>query len=94
VASTGPIPINLGSTPTTAEHTIFANGFRFYFSIARSDAIITAAAPSFNPEALPAVTVPCSFIKAVLNFANIAKVELGLMNSSLLNPHSAIEKNQ
>jgi hypothetical protein len=50
VASTGPIPIILGSTPTTAELTIRAKGFKLYFSTADDEATITAAAPSLSPE--------------------------------------------
>ena len=65
-ASTGPIPIILGSTPTTAELTIRAKGFKLYFFTASSDAIMVAAAPSFNPELFPAVTLPVSFLNAGL----------------------------
>ena len=82
MASTGPIPIILGSTPTTAELTIRANGFKLYFFTASSDAIIVAAAPSFNPDAFPAVTLP-SFWKAGRNLDNPSDVVFGLMNSSL-----------
>ena len=72
MAFTGPIPIILGSTPTTAELTILAIGFKLYFFTASSEAISVAAAPSFNPEALPAVTLPPSFLKAERNFASIS----------------------
>jgi hypothetical protein len=37
----------------TAELTIRAMGFKLYFFTAFSEAIIVAAAPSFNPEELP-----------------------------------------
>ena len=42
---------------------------RLYFFTASSEAIIVAAAPSFNPEEFPAVTLPPSFLKAGRNFA-------------------------
>ena len=82
VASTGPIPIILGSTPTTALEIIFANGFKLYFFTASSLAKIMAAAPSFKPEEFPAVTLPPSFLKAGLSFANLSKVVSGFTNSS------------
>ncbi len=72
-----PIPIILGSTPTTAEHTIRASGFKLYFFTASSEAIIVAAAPSFKPEAFPAVTLPPSFLKAGRNFAESLSSYLG-----------------
>ena len=84
VASTGPIPIILGSTPTTAELTIRANGFKLYFLTASSDAIMVATAPSFNPDAFPAVTLP-SFLKAARNLANPSIDVFDLINSSLEN---------
>ena len=46
-----------GSTPTTALLTMRANGFKLYVFMPCSLANKIAAAPSFNPEALPAVTV-------------------------------------
>ena len=70
-----------GSTPTTEEVTIFAKGLRLYCSTASPEATITVAAPSFNPEAFPAVTDP-SFLKAGRNLANDSKVEFGRINSS------------
>ena len=74
----------LGSTPTTAELTIRANGFRLYFFTASSDAMIVAQAPSFNPDAFPAVTLP-SFLKAGRSLDNPSNDVFGLMNSSLEN---------
>ena len=62
-----------GSTPTTADETIRAFGVSEYFFIASSDASNNAAAPSFNPDALPAVTVP-SFLKLGFNFDKPSKV--------------------
>ena len=68
-ASTGVIITSDGSRPATAWATIRAIGFtpeRF----ARSAEVTTsAAAPSFTPGALPAVTVPPS-LKAGLSFAS------------------------
>lgn len=52
------MPIILGSTPTCANATILANGEIPLFSAASWDMRTTAAAPSFIPEELPAVTVP------------------------------------
>jgi len=72
----------LGSTPTTAELTILAKGLRLYFFTASPDAIIVAAAPSFNPEEFPAVTLP-SFLKAALSLANPSAELCGFTNSSL-----------
>ena len=57
-----------GSSPATAKSTISAIGANpnsFAFS---SDITTTAAPPSFNPDALPAVTLP-SFSKAGLSLA-------------------------
>ena len=80
-AFTGPIPIMRGSTPTTAELTILAVGFKLYFFTASSEAKSMAAAPSFNPEAFPAVTVP-SFLKAVRSFPNTSRELFAFINSS------------
>lgn len=57
-ASTGPIPIIRGSTPTCATATILANGEIPLLAATSWDMRITTAAPSFMPDALPAVTVP------------------------------------
>ena len=46
-----------------------------------SDAISKAAAPSFNPDELPAVTLP-SFLNAGFNLAKLSIVVFGLLNSS------------
>ena len=45
---------------------------------------MVAAAPSFNPDAFPAVTLP-SFLNAGRSFDNPSKVELGFTNSSFEN---------
>ena len=70
-----------GSTPATAEPTILTNGFNLYSLIALLDAINNAAAPSFNPDELPAVTEP-SFLKAGLKLPKISIVVFGRINSS------------
>src|SRR6266704_3004410 len=68
-ASTGAIITHLGSTPLTACATIRAIGCLPSRDAFRSLVTINAAAPSFVPGALPAVTVP-SFLKAGLSFAS------------------------
>ena len=72
----------LGSTPATEDPKIFAFGFNPYFFTASSLAKIKAAAPSFIPDAFPAVTVP-SFLKAGRSFPNPSIEEVGLINSSV-----------
>src|SRR5258707_1258468 len=57
-AGTGPSPITRGSTPATAAETMRAIGFAPDFSTIASVPMISAAAPSLIPEALPAVTGP------------------------------------
>ena len=71
-----------GSTPATPELTIRAIGVKPKSLIACSEAKILAAAPSFKPEALPAVTVP-SALKAGRNFDKISIVVLFFGNSSV-----------
>ena len=68
--------------PTTALETILAFGVNPNSLIAFSEANKLTAAPSFNPEAFPAVTVP-SFLKTVLNFDKPSKVVSFFGNSSL-----------
>ena len=58
VAGAGPMPMMRGATPAVAPPRIWAIGVRPYFLAAASDAMISAAAPSLTPDALPAVTVP------------------------------------
>ena len=79
-ASTGPMPMMRGGTPTTAEETILAKGSRPCWPMPCSLAIRRAAAPSFNPLALPAVTVPTSFRKAGRSLAKTSGVVVGLTN--------------
>ena len=45
-------------------------GVRPYFFTAASEATMSAAAPSLTPEALPAVTVPPSFLNGVGSLAS------------------------
>ena len=71
-----------GSTPATAALTIRAIGFRLWFFTPDSEAINKAAAPSFNPDAFPAVTVP-SFLKAGFKLLNVSIVVEALANSSV-----------
>ena len=49
-----------GATPAVAPPRMRAIGVRPYFLAAASEAMISAAAPSLTPDALPAVTVPPS----------------------------------
>ena len=58
VAGAGPMPITRGGTPATAPLLIRASGASPYWATALSEATSSAAAPSFTPEALPAVTLP------------------------------------
>ena len=71
-----------GSTPATPELTMRAIGVNPKSLIACSEAKILAAAPSFNPEALPAVTVP-STLNAGRNLDKISIVVLFFGNSSV-----------
>jgi len=73
-----------GSTPEAPIETIRANGVKLCCLIACSEANSKAAAPSFNPDELPAVTVP-SFLNDGFNLANPSKVVVGFTNSSLSN---------
>ena len=83
-AGTGPIPIIEGSTPIVEDDTILTSGLSpnslaFSFFITN-----TAAAPSFNPDAFPAVTVP-SLSKTGFKELNLSKVVPCLGNSSVSN---------
>src|SRR5213592_3800241 len=81
-AGAGPIPMCLGSTPTTAHATSRPRGLRPCALANSSLAITVAAAPSTIPEALPAVTSP-SFLKYGLRPSNTCNVVSGRMCSSL-----------
>ena len=74
IASTGPIPMILGSTPIAPDDKILAMGLKPSFSSACFEPMISAAAPSLIPEALPAVTTP-SWFKG-LRFCSAAISEL------------------
>ena len=71
-AGIGPVPINFGSTfyHIVPIDTILAIGINFFLFAVFPFIMVTAAAPSFNPEAFPAVTVPFS-LKTVLRFVLI-----------------------
>ena len=58
MAGTGPIPIKRGETPAVLALSMRAKGVKLNSFIAFSLASNKAAAPSFTPDALPAVTVP------------------------------------
>ncbi len=55
------MPIILGATPAAAEATIRAWGVNPWCLSASSDPSSNAQAPSFTPEAFPAVIVPFGF---------------------------------
>ena len=59
-AGAGPTPMMRGATPALAIATTRARGVRPWRRAASSEATSSAQAPSFTPEALPAVTVPPS----------------------------------
>ena len=71
-ASTGPRPMTRGATPATAPARIRARGTMPAASPAAREPIISAAAPSFTPEAFPAVMMPPSTIAG--SFANFSAV--------------------
>ena len=73
MAGAGAKPIMRGSIPTAVEAIILARGLSWYCSIAASEAISTAAAPSLMPDAFPAVTVP-SAVTTGFSFAKASKV--------------------
>ena len=81
-AGIGPVPINFGLTPHCAHDVILAIGINFFLFAVFPFIMVTAAAPSFNPEEFPAVTVPFS-LKTVLRFANFSKFVSSLGCSSL-----------
>lgn len=60
-AGIGPVPIIFGSTPDSASAIILAMGFIPFRCATILDINTTAAAPSFIPDAFPAVTVPSTF---------------------------------
>jgi hypothetical protein len=64
VAGIGPSPMMWFGTPATAYDTSRASGFVFASRAASASASTRNAAPSLIPDALPAVTVPPSFLNA------------------------------
>ena len=84
VAATGPMPMMRGSTPASSPPIHVAIGV-IPSSLAFSSLMtITAAAASFIPDELPAVTTP-SFLKAGLSFARDSFVVPGRLLSSVSN---------
>ena len=74
VAGAGPMPMMRGATPAVAIATTRARGVRPCLFAAASEAMISAAAPSFTPEALPAVTVPPCLRNGVGSLASASSV--------------------
>ena len=81
MASIGPTPIKRGSTPHCAYETILHNGFRFLSFASDWVVIIIKAAPSFMPDALPAVIVPFAS-KQGFSLLSPSRVVFGLGYSS------------
>src|SRR5262245_17118503 len=77
----GPKPMTRGSTPADEDPTTRATGFNPNLAAAASEATNIAQAPSFTPEALPAVTVPLAR-KGVGSLANASSVVSGRICSS------------
>lgn len=61
IARAGAIGKSMGSVAASWKPNIRAKGFRFNFCATSVVVKIKAAAPSFNVDAFPAVTVPFSF---------------------------------
>ena len=68
------MPIYAGSTPADTVFSTRAMGFSPSSLAFSSDMITMAAAPSFTPEALPAVTVPFSFLNTGRSFCSASSV--------------------
>ena len=88
-ASTSPMPMILGGTPTTADDTKRDSGWRFCDFNPSSLAMSNAAAPSFNPLELPAVTLPPSFGMLDAVSKGFRGISVSLMNSSTENTTSS-----
>lgn len=82
MAGAGANPIMRGATPTTVVATMRASGVRPNFEAAVLEARINAHAPSFTPEAFPAVTVPFGFTMG-LSFESASSVVSGRGCSSV-----------
>ena len=71
------------STPATALVTMRASGLAASSAMPLSDAIRSAAAPSFRPDELPAVTEPLPSVRnAGFNLASVSRFVSGRRNSS------------
>ena len=82
VAGIGPRPIKDGSTPHVAHEAIFTKGSIFLSSASSLLIKTKAAAPSFNPEEFPAVTVPLSLKTVFKEFKpSMLKFFLGYSSS-------------
>ncbi len=79
----GPVSINTGSTPATANEWKRARGFRPSWAARSSEAMRTAAAPSVIWDELPAVMTP-SGLNAGLSVASFSTVLSGRIPSSAL----------
>ncbi len=84
IASTGVIITHLGSRPLVACATMRASGVRPRAAASAADITTSAAAPSFSPGALPAVTVPVG-VKAGLSAARVIGVVSSRTDSSRSN---------
>ena len=82
MASTGPMPMMLGSQPVTANPRNTARGSRPFFSAVSRSISTTAPAPSLIGELLPAVHTP-SGSKAVGRLPRVSMVLSGRTHSSL-----------
>ena len=65
MANAGATGKSMGSVAASKKPAILANGLRFNFCAFSLVVSIRAAAPSFNVDAFPAVTVPLSFYKTI-----------------------------
>ena len=77
----------VGSRAAVVTSMIRAMGFRPMALTCVSDISTRAAAPSFRPQELPAVTVPSGFTMG-RSFASTSKVVVGFTNSSVSNMNS------
>ena len=81
-AKTGPIPISSGLQPATWKLRKMPRGRRPRALARSADITSVAEAPSESCEALPAVTVPPSFLNAGGSFASPSSVVSGRLHSS------------
>ena len=90
VAGIGPSPMISFGTPATAYDTSRAIGLCSAARAASASASTKKAAPSLMPDALPAVTVPPSFLNAGRILASVSTVVSGLTCSSVSNVTSPL----